>query len=146
MLRYYITDRHAAGGIAPLLASVERAIQEGVERIQVREKDLAARELCGLVREIVRLARAGGTKILVNSRVDVALAAGADGVHLTGNSVAPQILRAILPSEFLIGVSTHSHEELRAAEREGADFAVYGPVFPVISKPGYAAHTGLEDL
>jgi thiamine-phosphate pyrophosphorylase len=146
MQRYYITDRHAAGGADRLLQFVERAIQAGMERIQVREKDLCARELCLLVRRIVDLARPRGTQILVNSRLDVALAAGADGVHLTGDSIAPKILRTIAPPEFVIGVSTHTLAELRAAEAEGADFAVYGPIFPVISKPGYESHVGLARL
>ena len=65
---------------------------------------------------------------------------------LVRNSVAPQILRTIMPPGFLVGVSTHSLEELRAAQEEGADFAVFGPVFPVLSKPGYESHVGLEML
>uniref|UniRef100_Q01SR9 Thiamine-phosphate synthase n=1 Tax=Solibacter usitatus (strain Ellin6076) TaxID=234267 RepID=Q01SR9_SOLUE len=146
MLRYYITDRRAAGGVEPLLLHVERAARDGVERIQVREKDLCARDLCALVRRILGLARPHGTQVLVNSRVDVALAAGADGVHLAGSSIAPKILRRILPSGFQIGVSTHCFADLRAAEAEGADFVVYGPVFPVVSKPGYAAHVGIDGL
>jgi thiamine-phosphate pyrophosphorylase len=146
MLRYYITDRHAAGGVQPLLRFVERAVRDGVERIQVREKDLCARELCDLVRQIVAIVRPHGTQILVNTRLDVALAAGAHGVHLPGNSVAPKILRTIAPPGFLIGVSTHSFEDLRAAESEGADFMVYGPVFPVLSKPGYESHIGVHGL
>jgi thiamine-phosphate pyrophosphorylase len=146
MLRYYITDRHAAGGVEPLLHYVERAARDGVERIQVREKDLCARDLCALVRRILDLAGPCGTQVIVNSRADVALAAGAHGVHLTGTSISPKSLRTILPPGFLVGVSTHSCEDLRAAETEGADFVVYGPVFPVVSKPGYAAHLGLEDL
>ncbi len=137
MLRYYITDRHAF---------VERAMRDGVERIQVREKDLCARDLCALVRRILDLARPHGTRVIVNSRADVAIAAAAHGVHLTGTSIAPKILRPILPTGLLIGVSTHCFEDLRAAETEGADFVVYGPVFPVVSKPGYAAHLGLEEL
>jgi thiamine-phosphate pyrophosphorylase len=146
MLRYYITDRHAAGGEANLLRCVERAVQDGVERIQVREKDLSAREMCRLVRAILALARPCGTQVLVNSRTDIALACGAHGVHLTGNSIAPKFLRTITPPGFLIGVSTHSADELRAAEAEGADFAVFGPIFPVLSKPGYDLHCGIEGL
>jgi thiamine-phosphate pyrophosphorylase len=146
MLRYYITDRRAVGGIAPLLGFVEQAILAGVQQIQVREKDLCARELCDLVRRIVALARPHGTRILVNSRLDVALAAGADGVHLSADSVAPKILRALAPPGFLIGVSTHSIDEVRAAGIESADFVVYGPVFPVLSKPGYGPCAGLEGL
>jgi thiamine-phosphate pyrophosphorylase len=146
MLRYYITDRHAAGGAAALLGYVERALRDGVERIQVREKDLGARDLCALVRAILALENPYGTRILVNSRVDIALAAGAHGVHLSGESVAPREWRAIMPAGFLIGVSTHTVEELRGAEGEGADFAVFSPVFPVVSKAGYGPALGVERL
>ena len=146
MQRYYITDRISAGGTGALLGLIERAIAEGVERIQIREKDLAARELFELTWRAVGLAGAGRTRILVNSRTDIALAAGAQGVHLPADSLPVQAVRAITPRGFEIGVSTHSRCEILAAQQEGADFVVFGPVFDPLSKPQYSTAVGIEGL
>jgi thiamine-phosphate pyrophosphorylase len=146
MIRYYITDRRAAGGVEGLLHCVERALASGVERIQIREKDLTARELCDLTRRVVMLAEAYRAQILVNDRADIALAEGAHGVHLPANSIAAAALRRVAPEGFVIGVSTHSVEEVRKAEQESADFVVFGPVFFTASKVGYGPPQGLERL
>jgi len=146
MLRYYITDRHAAGGTHAVLDRVSRALQNGVDYIQIREKELPARELCDLVRHALALPNPRHTRILVNSRADVAMACGAHGVHLPAGAVAPLDWRAITPRGFVIAVSTHSLAEVRAAEREGADFAVFGPVYETPSKAQFGPPKGLESL
>jgi thiamine-phosphate pyrophosphorylase len=146
MLRYYITDRKALGGSAALLDALRRNLAAGVELVQIREKDLAARELVALVRAALALPNPAGAKVLVNSHADVALAAGAAGVHLPSDSFAPRELRAVVPAGFTIGVSCHSVEQVRAAEREGADFATFGPVFYTASKAPYGEPVGVERL
>src|SRR5438270_909695 len=134
MIRYYITDRHAIGGIEPLLRCIESA---DADYIQIREKDLSARELLDLTRRAVAVSKA---PILVNSRADVALAAGAAGVHLPAGSIAPRELRQMAR---VIAVSCHTVEEVKAAESEGADFVVFGPVF---ATPGKGEPVGLGAL
>jgi thiamine-phosphate pyrophosphorylase len=122
MKRYCITDS---------LDVAARAARDGVEMIQIRAKELSVRALTELVRGAVALK---GSLILVNTRTDVALACGAHGVHLPAGSMAPSTIRKIAPPIFLIGVSCHTIQELSAAEKEGADFAVFGPIFDSPSK------------
>lgn len=138
MRRYYITDRAPLGGAEALLESIRRNVDRGVEMIQIREKDLPARDLTDLVRRAVAT---GGT-ILVNGRADVALACGASGVHLPSNSLPAMALRPVVPRGFLIGISCHDWSDMDDA----ADFAVFGPVFDTPSKKQYGPPQGMEKL
>jgi len=154
VLLYYITDRKQFPGPEPrqrelLLAKIGEAARAGVNYIQLREKDLPVRELEALARAAVGLVRETGnvkraTRLLINSRSDVALAARADGVHLPSGDISASDARAVWsPRHAVIAVSCHTAEEVRQAEARGADFAVFGPVF---EKVGTSLSVGLEAL
>jgi len=134
LLRYFITDRRLCGGLSPLLDIVSRQMALGVDYIQIREKDLSGRELFEFVSSVMVRRGLLRSKILVNDRADVAVAAGADGVHLPSH--AP--IRT-LPG-LIVARSCHTEEEVRAAK---ADFVVFGPVF---ASPGKGEPVGLEAL
>jgi len=164
-LLYYITDRAAFAADEPtrrrrLLGKIAEAARAGIDYIQLREKDLPTRELESLAREAVAVLnqlrtenRELRTVLLINSRTDVALAAGADGVHLRSDDVSPQEARQIWqsaagtcgagaparqfsPQNPLIAVSCHSPAEVKQAAAQGASFAVFAPVFEKKDAPG----------
>jgi thiamine-phosphate pyrophosphorylase len=149
MLLYYITDRRQFPGKpeeqrARLLAKVAEASRAGADLIQLREKDLPARDLEALAREAVRVVRDNAgesrTRLLINSRVDIAIAAGVHGVHLRADDMAASEARVIFSKAGMqkpvIGVSCHTLSEVRLAEAHGADFAVFAPVFEKSGNPG----------
>jgi thiamine-phosphate pyrophosphorylase len=136
-----VTDRR----VRPVLEQCREAIQAGVDLIQVRERDLDGGPLAALVAELVRLTRGTATRVVVNDRLDVALACGADGVHLRGDSIPPEAARAIAPAGFLIGRSVHHEQEAKTAAA-GADYLVAGTVFPTSSKAGLTEWLGVEGL
>ncbi len=140
-----VTDLPALG---PLAERLTLAGQAGVDLLQIREPDLSAAELSALVREVrTRLADGGaGARIVVNERVDVALAAEADGVHLKSDSIPTALVRRYVPAGFLVGRSVHSVDEARAAEADGADYVIFGTVFPSGSKPPGHRTAGLDAL
>ncbi|HSF29703.1 MAG TPA: thiamine phosphate synthase [Candidatus Tectomicrobia bacterium] len=142
---YVVTDRHQTGG-RPLRAVVEAALRGGARVFQLREKDLTPRDLYPLALEMRQLTRAYGAHLLINDRIDIALAVDADGVHLTTVSLPTNIARQILGPDRLIGISTHNLAEAQAAAEGGADFLVFGPVFFTPSKAPYGQPVGLEAL
>jgi thiamine-phosphate pyrophosphorylase len=159
-LLYYITDRSQFRGDEharhrSLLAKIAEAACAGVDYIQFREKDLSARGLEMLARDALAAVRNSvplrtekrelRTRLLINSRTDVALATGADGVHLRADDVTPHEVRRVLEvsadrppttDHFLVAASCHTYEDVIRAESEGVDFAVFAPVFEKRAAPG----------
>jgi thiamine-phosphate pyrophosphorylase len=142
----YITDRRALEP-EPLLPRVLAAVRAGVDVVQIREKDLATRPLLALVISAAEESRKlDTTKVVVNERLDVALAAGAVGVHLGTHSLPAGVVRSIVPAGFLVGVSCHSLGEALAAAEAGADYILFGPIFETPSKLSYGPPLGIENL
>ncbi|MEA2627167.1 MAG: thiamine-phosphate pyrophosphorylase [Candidatus Binatota bacterium] len=140
-----VTDRRATAG-RPLAEVVSAAIAGGARLIQLREKDLEGRALHALAVELARIAHDCGARLLINDRVDVALAAGADGVVLPADSLPVDAVRQLVGSKRMIARSTHSPEEVARAADDGADLALFGPVFATPSKAAYGAPQGIERL
>jgi len=143
-----ITDRRRLGQGAEdaLVRRAAVAARAGIHLIQVRERDMPDGALLTLVARIVAATRETRTRVLVNDRFDIAMAAGAHGVHLRGDSVGATRVRAVTPPGFLIGRSVHEHEEItRVAAEGGLDYLLFGTVFETASKPGHQA-AGVEGL
>jgi len=138
---YLITDRKVSS--TPLPEAVRLALEGGVRAVQLREKDLPIRELLALAQELRAVTRAFGARLFINDRVDVAVAVGADGVHLGGSSIPVSAARKVVGQRMLIGASTHDLEEAKAAEAGGADFITFGPIFETPSKGKYGAPVGV---
>src|SRR5580704_2295941 len=161
----YVTDRRAlpVGKTASallnkiLLDTIRAGVAAGVDWVQIREKDLSTRELFGLVREVVLASgrpdstHSHSIKVIVNDRLDVALAAGAAGVHL-GQASAParEVVRwcraGNAPADFLVGVSCHSLEGAQEAENAGASYTYFGPIYETPSKIPFGKPHGVEEL
>ncbi len=129
-----------------LLKLIAAAVAARIDLIQVREKSLTTKALHELVTSAAAITRSSSTRLLVNDRADVAASAGADGVHLTTDSLPVSVVRQSFGNDFLIGVSTHSLAEARAGQAANADFVVFGPVFCTSSKEQYGAPVGSENL
>jgi thiamine-phosphate pyrophosphorylase len=142
---YLVTDRGMTQG-HDLLWVLQQALDGGVKAIQLREKDLGGRELFFLAEAARKLTQRYHARLLINDRIDIALAIDADGVHLSTASIPIETARALLGRQRLLGASTHSLEEAQEAERSGADFVVFGPVYFTPSKASYGSPQGLAAL
>lgn len=137
------TDAEFDASRTRIVETAAVAAEAGVSLIQIREKNLSARSLFELTSAVVAATREFDIQVLVNDRADIAFAATADGVHLTSNSLSAALIRENFPREFMIGVSTHSVDEVVDAANSGADFAVFGPVFDT---PGKGEAKGIDAL
>ena len=141
---YLITDLKRMGKDR-FLDAVEEALQGGVRALQIREKDLSPKDLLALALEVKPLTVRYNAKLFINDRADIAVMAGADGVHLTETSVQVSEIKNNFP-DLIIGVSTHSMEGARLAESQGADFITFSPIYETPSKASYGPPQGLDPL
>ena len=141
---YPITDRRLSG--LSHAEQVARLCEGGARVVQLREKHLSPREFYAEVLEALRVARRFGARVVVNDRIDVALAAGADGVHVGQDDVPPEAARALLGGGKIVGFSTHSVEQASAAARLPVDYIAIGPVFDTSSKENPDPVVGLEGV
>ena len=142
---YLITDRKLTQG-RDLCAVLERALEGGVKAIQLREKDLDGKEIFALADKLSVICHRYNAELFINDRIDVALAVDAAGVQLGKTSLPIATARRLMGSGKLIGYSTHSPQEAKQAERAGADFVLFGPVYFTPSKAPYGAPQGLTPL
>ncbi len=143
---YLITDRNQTAGGKALEEVLRSAFEAGVKGVLLREKDLPERELLSLAGRMRELTAAYRVRFLVSERADIALAVDADGVHLSGRSLPVKAARRLVGDEKYVAASTHSIEEARVAEDEGADFVTFGPVYYTPSKAAYGPPVGLAAL
>jgi thiamine-phosphate pyrophosphorylase len=152
MMMCLVTDRRRLSGAGAafadarrcLVAQARHAVAAGIHLIQLRERDLEAADLAAVAADLLAVTRGSATRLVVNDRLDVALACGADGVHLRGDSIPIAAARRISPAGFLIGRSVHSVED--AVQAAGADYLIAGTLFPTPSKPPSQGVLGVEGL
>ncbi len=143
---HLVTDRLLVADLPAAVRTALRGFPPGAVAVHLREKDLGGRELLSLARAVLRVCEVTGQLLLVNDRIDVALATGAHGVHLPSAGAPPAEARRLLGPARLIGVSCHGEEDVRRALAGGADFATFGPVFDTPSKRSYGPPVGLASL
>lgn len=143
---YLITDRKLFAHNASFIGAVRKALQGGVRAVQLREKDLGTRDLLTLARKMRTITGKYGAKLFINDRFDIAIAAGADGVHLAQSSIPVHVVRKVTRGKLFVGVSTHSLKQAREAQQGGADFLTLGPVYRTPSKMKYGQPVGVDTL
>jgi thiamine-phosphate pyrophosphorylase len=143
---YLVTDPSGGPGLVGRAAATMRGLPPGVVAIQLRARGATGRELLEMARALRTVASEAGQLLLVNDRVDVALAAGADGVHLPSAGIPPGDARRLVGDGRLVAVSCHSLDDVAWARDAGADFATFGPVFETPSKREYGPPVGLGPL
>ena len=141
-----ITARNVLPAGKSLLDALRAALEGGLRCVQLREKDLAAPDLLALARDVRALTKEFDARLLINSDIDLALECQADGVHLGISSPAVATARRMLGEEAIIGFSAHSFDDLYRAEREGADFVTFSPIYFTPSKAAYGAPQGVDKL
>jgi thiamine-phosphate pyrophosphorylase len=142
--RLITADTPLADARRCLVAQARHAVAAGIDLIQLRERDLEAADLAAVARDLLAVTRGSATRLVVNDRLDVALACGADGVHLRGDSIPVAAARRLAPEGFLVGRSVHGAGD--AAEAAGADYVIAGTVFASKSKPSAQNLLGLDGL
>jgi thiamine-phosphate pyrophosphorylase len=140
-----VTDRHRTHGRS-LPSVLQQAVEAGLPAVQLRERDLPTSELLRLAQQIRAITSQPAVSLIINDRVDLMLALNLDGVHLRANSLPVAVVRRIAGADRLIGLSTHSLAEVRQANRDGADYVVFGPIFDTPSKRQFGSPVGLEQL
>jgi len=140
-----VTDRHQTNG-RPLVPLLQRVLTAGISMVQLRERDLSARELVTLAREVQAMTASRRAQLLINDRIDVALALEGVGVHLRSNSLPVSVVRQLLGAQRLLGISVHSVEEVVSAQSQGADYIVLGPIYETPSKQMFGPPLGIHTL
>jgi thiamine-phosphate pyrophosphorylase len=143
---YLITDRKLFTDNSSLFTAIEEALKGGLKAVQLREKDLGARDLLHMAYKLRQLTKTYQARLFINDRVDIALAVEADGVHLGGETIPAHAVRKTFQNKLKIAVSSHNLDEAIEAEREGADFITLGPVYYTPSKIKYGKPIGVETL
>jgi thiamine-phosphate pyrophosphorylase len=141
---YLVTSRSACVS-GPLESVVDQACGAGVRAVQLREKDLSGGDLHNLAVKMREVTRRNEARLFINERADIALGVGADGVHCTESGLPVDLARRLCP-DGLVGASSHSLERAAEAGTAGADFVLFGPVFPTPSKAKYGDPQGLDAL